>query len=140
MPVLDGHQGLVPVVSSLPSGSQSMEYPIGWLAGSRVSMTSAVPSMSTEPPTPDYLGAPSVSSAVRSGRCRAQMDLPARFTSADVAPMASVPRSAARRPAPPPARASAAAMANQRPELLAALESRRSGSSRDGVGAAATAE
>src|ERR1700745_753905 len=38
---------LAPVVSSLPSGSQSMEYPIGWLAGSRVSMTSAVPSMST---------------------------------------------------------------------------------------------
>src|SRR5690242_1633606 len=32
---------LAPVVNSLPSGSQSMEYPIGWLAGSRVSMTSA---------------------------------------------------------------------------------------------------
>ena len=76
----------------------------------------------------------------RSGRCRAQMDLTARFTSADVVPMASVPRSAARRPAPPPARASAAAIANQRPELLAALESRRSGSSRDGVGVSATAE
>jgi hypothetical protein len=38
---------LSPVVSSLPPGSQSMEYPIGWLAGSRVSMTSALPSMST---------------------------------------------------------------------------------------------
>src|ERR1700687_909356 len=63
----------------------------------------------------------------RSGRCRAQMALTARFTSADVAPMASVPRSAARRPAPPPARASAAAIANQRPEVLAAVESRRSG-------------
>src|SRR2546430_12961855 len=75
----------------------------------------------------------------RSGRCRAQMDLTARFTSADVAPMASVPRSAARRPAPPPARASAAAIANQRPEVLAALEGPRSGPACGGGGAAAAA-
>ena len=37
---------LAPVVSSLPSGSHPIEYPIGWLDGSRVSMTSAVPSRS----------------------------------------------------------------------------------------------
>ena len=54
--------------------------------------------------------------------------------------MASVPRTAARRPARPPVTASPAAMASQSRELLAALESRRSGSSRDGVGVAATAE
>src|SRR4029077_16198277 len=70
----------------------------------------------------------------RSGRCRAQMDLTARFTSADGPPMASVPRSAARRPAPPPARASAAAIANQRPELLAALVRRRRGAGGGGGG------
>ena len=54
--------------------------------------------------------------------------------------MAMVPRAAARRPVRPPATASEAAIASQRRELLAALESRRSGSSRDGVGVAATAE
>src|SRR5712692_10442787 len=76
----------------------------------------------------------------RSGRCRGQRDLTSRFTSAEVTPMASVPRAAARRPAWPPATASPAAMASQRRELLAALESRRSGSSRDGVDVDATAE
>lgn len=64
----------------------------------------------------------------------------ARFTSAEVAPMATVPRTAARRPAGPPAAASPAAMASQRRELFAALDRRRSGSSRDGVSVAATAE
>ena len=54
--------------------------------------------------------------------------------------MATVPRTAARRPALPPATPSPAAMANQRLELLAALESRRSGSSSEGVGVVATAE
>ena len=38
---------LSPVVSSLPSGSQSMEYPIDRLSGSVARMTSAVPSMPT---------------------------------------------------------------------------------------------
>ena len=37
----------------------------------------------------------------RSGRWRDQADFTARFTSADVTPMATVPRTAAR-PAPPP--------------------------------------
>ena len=76
----------------------------------------------------------------RSGRWRDQTDFTARFTSSDVTPMATVPRTAARRPAPPPATPSPAAAASHRPELLAALESRRSGSSRDGVGVDATAE
>src|SRR6185437_10194201 len=76
----------------------------------------------------------------RSGRWRDQADFTARFTSADVTPMATVPRTAARRPARPPTTLSPAAVASQRPELLAALESRRSGSSSEGVGVAATAE
>ena len=76
----------------------------------------------------------------RSGRWRDQADFTARFTSADVTPMAAIPRTAARRPVLPPATPSAAATASQRPELLAALESRRSGSSSEGVGVAATAE
>jgi hypothetical protein len=54
--------------------------------------------------------------------------------------MATVPRTAARRPARPPTTLSPAAVASQRLELLAALESRRSGSSSEGVGVAATAE
>ncbi len=54
--------------------------------------------------------------------------------------MASVARTAARRLALPPVTARPAAMASQSRELLAALESRRSGSSRDGVGVAATAD
>ncbi len=53
--------------------------------------------------------------------------------------MASVPRTAARRPGRPPTTASPAAMASQSRELLAALESRRSGTSRDGLGVDATA-
>lgn len=76
----------------------------------------------------------------RSGRWRDQADFTARFTRADVTPMATVPRTAARRPALPPTTLSPAAVASQRPELLAALESRRSGSSSEGVGVAATAE
>src|ERR687888_1667014 len=40
-------RSLSPVTSSLPSGSQSMEYPIGWLAGSLVNITSALPSRPT---------------------------------------------------------------------------------------------
>ena len=75
----------------------------------------------------------------RSGRWRDQADFTARFTSADVTPMAAVPRTAAHRPAGPPVTRSPVAMASQRRELLAALESRRSGSSSDGVGVAATA-
>src|SRR5580700_12009967 len=76
----------------------------------------------------------------RAGRGRDQADFTARFTSADVTPMATVPRTAARRPAWPPVTRSPVAMASQRRELLAALESRRSGSSSEGVGVAATAE
>src|SRR5208282_3999617 len=83
---------------------------------------------------------PGTPALTRSGRCRDQTDLTPRFTSAEVTPMASVPRAAALRPERPPATAIPAAMASHRRELLAALESRRSGSSRNGVGVAATAE
>src|SRR5208337_519973 len=76
----------------------------------------------------------------RSGRGRDQTDLTPRFTSAEVGPMASVPLAAACRPERPPATAIPAAMASHRRELLAALESRRSGSSSAGVGVAAMAE
>src|SRR5262249_26857015 len=62
----------------------------------------------------------------------------ARFTRGDVTPMAIAPRTAARRPAGPPIVPRAAAIASHRTEWLAALESRRSGSSSGGVGGAAT--
>ena len=53
--------------------------------------------------------------------------------------MASVPRSAARRPAVPPPMASPAAMTSQSRDLSAARDSRRSGSSSAGVGVVAMA-
>jgi hypothetical protein len=53
----------------------------------------------------------------RSGRWRDQADFTARFTSADVTPMATVPRTAAR---PAPATLRPVAMASQKRELLAA--------------------
>lgn len=75
----------------------------------------------------------------RFGRVRNDTGLTPRLTSADVAPMASVPRSAARRPALPPPMARPAAMASQSLDLSAARDSRRSGSSRAGVGVVAIA-
>jgi hypothetical protein len=57
---------------------------------------------------------------------------------ADVTPIATAPSSAALRPRRPPTAASAAAIPNHSRELLAALDNRRSGSSREGVGVSAT--
>ena len=70
---------------------------------------------------------------------RDQVRFAARFTSGDVTPMATIPRTAARRPAGPPAAPRAAAIASHKTELLAAFESRRSGSSSAGVGVTDTA-
>src|SRR5690242_13521523 len=77
--------------------------------------------------------------SARSGRRRDQADFAARFTSGDVTAMATVPRTAARRPAGPPRLPSPAAITKQRTELLAASESRRTGASSEGVGVVATA-
>src|SRR5689334_22919996 len=77
--------------------------------------------------------------SARSGRRRDQADFAARFTSGDVTPMATAPRTAARRPAGPPRLPSPAAITSHRTELLAASESRRSGASSEGVGVVATA-
>ena len=62
-----------------------------------------------------------------------------RFTTAEVTPIDSTPRTAARRPADPPVMARAAAMASQSRELSAARERRRIGSSSAGVGTEAIA-
>ena len=78
------------------------------------------------------------SSFSRSGRGRA-IDLARRFTVADVTPIAIAPSSAALRPRRPRSAASAAAIPNHTRELLAALDNRRSGSSREGVGVSAIA-
>src|SRR6266536_3391642 len=40
-------RSLSPVTSSRPSGSQSIEYPFGWLSGSLVNITSGLPSRPT---------------------------------------------------------------------------------------------
>src|SRR5690242_10164318 len=77
--------------------------------------------------------------SARSGRRRDQADFAARFTSGDVTPMATAPRTAARRPAGPPRLPSPAAITSHRTELLAASESRRSGASSEGAGVVATA-
>src|SRR4029450_13672896 len=67
------------------------------------------------------------------------MDWARRFTVADVTPIATTPSSAALRPRRPPSAASAAAIPNHSRELLAALDNRRIGSSREGVGVSAMA-
>src|ERR1700690_4412032 len=56
---------------------------------------------------------PGTPAPARSGRARRPSGLMARFTSAEVAPMASVPRPAARRPAGLPVTAITAARASQ---------------------------
>ena len=61
------------------------------------------------------------------------------LTVAEVMPTASSPLTAARRPARPPATAKPAAMAIQMREKFAACDSRRAGSSSNGVVVDATA-
>src|SRR5262249_57515786 len=73
----------------------------------------------------------------RSGRRRGQRDLTPRLTKADVAPMDSTPRTAARRPVGPPRTARAAAMASQSLDLSAARDRCRNATSSAGVGTVA---
>ena len=75
----------------------------------------------------------------RSGRLREASDFTPRLTNAEDTPTAATPAAAARLPRRPPNSASAAAMATQMAERVAAFERRRSGSSSAGDSVEATA-
>jgi len=83
--------------------------------------------------------AANVAGSARSGRGLVATDFATRLTLAEVTPIATTPSSAARRPRFPPKIARSAAIASYSCEPFAAFESRRSGSSSDGVGVRAIA-